>query len=430
MNVNKLFWFVLVSIILIGITQIWNDQLILQRFLVLLIGLLISSYLWALFSLRGLEVSRTSKSRREELGQIIEERIEINNHSRFPKMWVEIDDRSLLPGKSASRIVTSIKPQQTRVFQHLRRLSQRGEFKLGPTVLKSGDPFGVFTYSIEFEAKKSILVLPSTFFIESLRSTPGQMSGRRAIRKSSHDTTPYPSGVREYNAGDSLSRVHWKTTAKKERLMVKEFEEEPQSDVWIFLDADQAYHFHENTIQQADDEVSYNNFSNQSRFVLPKDSFEFEVAISNSIADYFIRDARAVGLACMTNKTIILTPEKGDRQFSKLMDTFAYVQPEGVLSISALVQSQYAGLTKGASVYLITASNSDELIYTVDQLNRRGNKVVMILIDGATFGGNISSNLIKNSLDLRGIPNVLVKSDDDIVSVIEEAIGINEIKRM
>ena len=47
-----------------------------------------------------------------------------------------------------------------------------------------------------------------------------------------------PGGVREYVDGDPLNRIHWMSTARRDRLMVKEFELDPQSDVWIFLDAE------------------------------------------------------------------------------------------------------------------------------------------------------------------------------------------------
>ena len=42
--------------------------------------------------------------------------------------------------------------------------------------------------------------------------------------------------MREYRPGDAFNRIHWPTTARTNRLMVREFELDPTVDVWIVLD--------------------------------------------------------------------------------------------------------------------------------------------------------------------------------------------------
>ena len=44
--------------------------------------------------------------------------------------------------------------------------------------------------------------------------------------------------VRDYQEGESLRKVHWKTTARRGRLMVKELEDTPHDEVAVLLDAD------------------------------------------------------------------------------------------------------------------------------------------------------------------------------------------------
>ena len=46
--------------------------------------------------------------------------------------------------------------------------------------------------------------------------------------------------VREYEQGESLRRVHWPTTAKRGRLMVKDLEDSPRDEALVVLDADAA----------------------------------------------------------------------------------------------------------------------------------------------------------------------------------------------
>jgi uncharacterized protein (DUF58 family) len=42
--------------------------------------------------------------------------------------------------------------------------------------------------------------------------------------------------VRDYEPGDSFSRIHWRSTARRDRLVVKEFELDPLADIWIVPD--------------------------------------------------------------------------------------------------------------------------------------------------------------------------------------------------
>ena len=53
------------------------------------------------------------------------------------------------------------------------------------------------------------------------------------------EVSPYAISVRDYYPGDPLRRIDWKTTARLDKLMVKEFEEDPQATVWILLDGDE-----------------------------------------------------------------------------------------------------------------------------------------------------------------------------------------------
>lgn len=430
LKVNKTFWIFIVILFVLVFSQVWLRQTIILQCIFLILGILISSFIWGSLSTYGITLTRTSLSRREKLGQIIEERYEIINQSRLPKLWIEVVDESQLPGKNAHKTLTSINPNQARIFQHLRRLSKRGEFELGPTKIESGDPLGLFSKSIYFFANKRILVLPFSFTIESVKSTQGTLTGKRAIRKTAKDTTVYASSVREHSPGDPLNRIHWRSTAKKDRLMVKEFEEEPHSNVWIFLDADKRFVYSLENQAKDDEEIAYSKNIFIEKYILPEDSFEYAIAICSSLVEYFIRTNRAVGLASSPGKIITHTPEKGERQLSKIIDTLAFIKPEGELPFGAFILSQMAFLTRGAAVYLITSNYASEIIVTVDQLNRRGNKVVLIIVDGGSFGGKQKAKHLQEQIDSRGISIVIVKSQDDIGIVLQETLGVEETRKL
>src|SRR5258707_1286157 len=63
----------------------------------------------------------------------------------------------------------------------------------------------------------------------------GRMPGGDALRRRTHYVTANAAGVRDYGPGGSFNRIHWRSTARRDRLIVKEFELDPLSDIWIFL---------------------------------------------------------------------------------------------------------------------------------------------------------------------------------------------------
>src|SRR4030066_908837 len=199
--------------------------------------LFFGSWFWSLFSLRGLQFKRSARTLRAQVGQIFEERFEVQNQNRFPRLWLEIRDQTTLPGSDGSRVLTMVMGRQYRSYLARVRLVKRGVFPLGPTTLATGDLFGLFPVEQEIAEQDSLLVYPMMVEIKGSPTPPGLLPGGEALRRRTHQVTTNAAGVRDYNTGDPLNRIHWLSTARRDRLIVKEFELDPLADVWIFVDA-------------------------------------------------------------------------------------------------------------------------------------------------------------------------------------------------
>ena len=197
--------------------------------------LYLGSWMLARLSLRGISIVRTARTLRSQVGQIFEERIEMINQSRIPRLWIEVEDLSPLPGARGSQVLSLIGSRETRSYLVRTRLMQRGVYSLGPTRLASGDLFGLFPVSKNIPAQESLLVYPMMVDVHAFPSPQGWLSGGEALRRRTQQITANASGVREYAQGDPLNRIHWLSTARRNRFMVKEFELDPLAEVWIFL---------------------------------------------------------------------------------------------------------------------------------------------------------------------------------------------------
>jgi uncharacterized protein (DUF58 family) len=147
---------------------------------------------------------------------------------------------------------------------------------------------------------------------------------------------------------------------------------------------------------------------------LPRDSFEYAASAAASLANYFLNDRRAVGLACAAGKFTVVSAERGERQVNKIMETLAFLQPDGRMPLLGLVMMRSKLLPIGTGVILITPSTRPELLLAVDDLKRRSLRPVVVLIKPETFGGNGESNSIISSLVQRNVPVCSIGLDDNL----------------
>ncbi|MFQ6102062.1 MAG: DUF58 domain-containing protein [Anaerolineae bacterium] len=389
--------------------------------------LLVGSKVWAVLALRGIELQRRTRTQRARVGQILEELFEIQNGSRLPRLWLEVHNQAVLPGSRGSRVLTLVKGRQRRSYSVRTRLVQRGVFTLGPTVLASGDLFGLFPVSRTVPSDASLLVYPMMVEVRAFPSPPGLLPGGEALRRRTHQVTPNAAGVREYEPGDSLSRIHWLSTARREHLMVKEFELDPLADVWIFLDAARE-------VQAA---LPYTPASHAAHAMwrpyeamwrpyeeveLPPSTEEYAVCIAASLGRYFLRRRRAVGLVSYSQSPgrgpNVLPPDRGGRQLGKILEALALLRAEGDLPISALLTAQAQHLPRGSTVILITPSVREEVALAVDVLLRRGLRPVVVLLDAASFGGPPGTAALAAAITMLNVPLYQVTNGADLGTVL------------
>jgi len=380
--------------------------------------LFFGSWLWSYFSLGGLQFIRSARTTKAQVGQIFEERFEIQNLNRFPRLWLEIHDESSLPGSEGSRVLTMVKGKQTRSYVARVRLIKRGVFPLGPTTLATGDLFGLFPVETKIPGIDSLLVYPMMVDIKSFPNPPGLLPGGEALRRRTHQITPNAAGIREYFTGDPLNRIHWLSSARRGRLMVKEFELDPLADVWIFVDA--AALVQSSLPQESTDNYAKDFWNHPVKIPLPPSTEEYGISVAASLARDYLRRGRAVGLACSGQHLTLIAPDRGGRQLGKILEALALIQMRGKLPINALIETQVKHMVRGSTVVLITPSVLREVAFVVDFLIQRGLKPIVILLDAYSFGGTSGTDRLAESIKLLGIPYRLIKKDADLSAALSD----------
>ncbi|HRW47213.1 MAG TPA: DUF58 domain-containing protein [Caldilinea sp.] len=390
----------------------------------LLSGVIVLSYGWAWNSVRGVTARRRTRSRRSQVGQYVEEQFEVTNRTFLPKLWLEIDDFSTLPWHSASRVVSAVRRNGTQRWLVKTLCTQRGRFRLGPVTLRSGDPLGVFRRERPLSGTGFVVVYPPTFELTSFEPSISELSGGEARHRRTYQVTTNVAGVREYVTGDGFNRIHWPTTARARRLMVKEFELDPTADVWIYLDlcssaaAELAW-----TPQPPESPIFASPLRMRARgkLDLPPSTTEYGVTIAASLARYFILRNRAVGMNSRGRTREFVQSDRGERQLHKFFEALAVVEAAGNLPFANLIATDGIRLNRNDTLLAVTPDASPEWAAALQMLQRRGVNSIALIIDATTFGSRRDYSRVQSELMASGIPTYRIRQNDPLDKVLSAA---------
>jgi uncharacterized protein (DUF58 family) len=420
-KLGRSFWWIL---LLMGVSFLvsqfpWlSNNPIFTRLAITLLVILVMSGMWSVLSLWGITLHRSTRTTRKQVGEVFSEEIEVINQSVIPKVWLKVTDQSRLMGGTGSRVITGVGSKQSRNYVAFTLLQRRGWFALGPTQIESGDIFGLFMMLKTFDTQLRLLVIPYMFDIQFFLAPSGILPGGHALREKTLEVTPYAAGVREYVPGDALKRIHWPSSARKQLLIVKEFEKDPLAEAWIFLDARKSVHIRSEDTGMSDlHQIWWIRY--KKAFRLPPDTVEYAISITASLARYYTRQKREVGLVSAGQSYSVLPAERGERQLGKILETLAVLEPEGDLPFWALVNSQVNHLARGSTVLLITPSTDESILTITMELMHRGLIPVIILIDPASFGSKVHAADIAKQLTDQGVITFVIHHGDDVQSVLE-----------
>ena len=390
-----------------------SGEIIYSRLTYFWVLLIAGNFVWSRLTLRGVEFKRSARLHRAQVGQTFEERLDVYNRSRLPIVWLEVRDQSEVPGSRGSRVHTRIGGRESRSHLSRTRLVQRGAFQLGPTVVASADPFGLFPVSRMFPPQVSLVVYPMLVEIPAFPNPPGLLPGGDALRRRTHQVTPNASSVRDYDSGDPMNRIHWPTTARKGKLIVKEFELDPLAEVWCFVDSQANTHAElPFTAKTSVDDVIFRT-KQQDAELIPATQ-EYAATVAASLGRYYLRRGRAFALVTGGQTVDIIPPDRGPRQFGKILESLALWDANDELPFAALVAGQARHLPRGSTVVLVTASPSREIPAAADQLVRLGLRPVVVLLDASSFGADWKIDDQEATLRGLGIPVTRIARGDDI----------------
>jgi uncharacterized protein (DUF58 family) len=327
------------------------------------------------FSGSAVAVRRTVSRTRLPAGGHAQVVVDLRNESRLPLptlLGEDACDDALMDEVGAARfVVPALSRGSTLPASYVLHGGLRGRYVVGPLLLRIRDPFALFERTRRYRATNELVVYPA---IEDL---PGAVSlGRHSGSGSSRSRRLFNAGdefhtMREYNDGDDLRQVHWRSTARRGKLMVRQ--NEMPWDAYVTLLADTRAAQHHGT---GKDSSLERTVSAAASILWHMDAHGYRARL---VTEHDARPGVATGKDALLDRLAVLEPTRG-RSLEPVLAQLRSTEAQGLL------------------VAVIPASDpqSSTEMTTLLQAGRAfSGRVVMIVDTGGAGSGERAQRLIR-----------------------------------
>ena len=316
---------------------------------------------------------------------------------------VELDGSASVPPAAATLVerIGRLGEQRHGLRRNGRRLSvryvlerlPRGRYAFEDVRVEIADPFGLETVALSLPAPGALLVYPRLARLEGLFSETGAHShdGRRLLLRRHSGFELH--GVREYEQGESLRRVHWRSTARRGRLMVKELEDAPRDEIAVLLDADAS--------------------------AVVAESFDVQVRAAGSILESYVRRGRRAVLVVNSEHRDVQQVHSAAADWRRALELLAAAEPTGRAPVRHLLAEQDGPAARALELALVTARLEPVLVDRLVQRALARRRVSLVYVDPASFNGaarRLEPLLLR--LNAAGIPVAVVRAGDDLAAAL------------
>ncbi len=327
------------------------------------------AWLWARYCFARVSYRRSLSADRVYAGEQVELEVSLTNAKPLALPWVRVSDRLDIQFRVHDpdaeehfgreweiRRQLSVSWFERVRWRYVVDCPRRGYHRIGPAVLKSGDPFGFFVRDLELSETQGVLVYPRLLSMEEV-----PLSQRFPFEGTTRSRTALPDpmspvGAREYREGDTWRQVHWRASAKLARLHSKVWMPTTEANVLLFLDLNSRQHVYGG---------------------IDVDAIEHAISAASTLA-HRIHSARW-GLGLYVNgiqpgarHRVRIGVARGDDAFAAVMEVLARVPPYPVMRFEQLLRMERHSIPWGVTVLAITAAPNQEIRDQISLYRRTG----------------------------------------------------------
>ena len=292
------------------------------------------------------------------------------NKGIYPLFNIELNDflGCASKDKHKSIFIDWLKPKKKFMANYSCICEKRGKYTIGPVTLTFYGLLGIVYAKKTLGIRNTVYVYPQTFEIKKTPSlTKGYLPwfGLETIPSSGEDDEFF--GLREYKFGDPLKRIHWLSVARKNKLMVKEF---------------QRCSFYQVTVI-----FILNKTENAGK---GKESVsEYIIKIAASLTRYFIEKNICIEILAHAGKLAKYYPSnKGKDYMEEIFKFYAEAEAESKISVGEFLYEYYNLIPHHSTLFIILTEKNIDTLLGILHLKELDISIVALVVISATFSNN------------------------------------------
>jgi uncharacterized protein (DUF58 family) len=361
--------------------------------------------IWTRYGMREVSYWRTLGAQRAVVGDEVPLDITIWNRKPLPLPWIAADDpitdgidvreRPLLDrdeqfSRRSLRNVWSLTWFE-RVVRHFHlQAKRRGVYEIGPARLRVRDLLGRGAVAQPLLEVDRLLVGPRSVAVQRTGEELAPLGDRRARRSLFSDPALF-GGVRPFQPGDPLKRVHWRASARIGTTVSRRYEPARGREVVIVLD-----------VQTIEDQPAW-------EMTYDDDAFESLCVAAISLGRRLLGEGAAVGLAAAsftgsTQRLAFVPPQASFGQVARLATLLARCGPISSGSLERLLTWTMRRVPAGCTLLILSVRDPGPMRPTLARLSRSGYDVEWVALQaGASsppmHGSPRGARLVRARLD-------------------------------
>lgn len=318
------------------------------------------AYLWTRHAASRINCLIQVEKERVEVGESFAVKVRLDNDAVLPIPWVEVDDetpKNLVANETPGQ-ATSVPLMESRVIPLRLTARRRGHYHIGPVRVRLGDAMGLFASECAFTSQTAVTVYPRVHPIDNLPIPLSQPFGPTRTQERAFEDPSNHAEIRPYRPGDNPRYIHWKTSARRGELMMRQYELNATTQMTIFVDLHGAAH---TTGEVLTEEVA--------------------VELAASLAALGLRRKIDVGLVCHGRERASVHVGRGQRTFHEILEVLARAEATSQVPLEQVLEAEAAHLTAKSTLVVITPRLSSPLAELLIRLRAR-HQVMLVLVEG------------------------------------------------
>ena len=366
-----------------------------------LLGVMLVSRLLSRVWSDNVVVGREFNRLTAEVGEKVAVVVNVRNRGVLPVIWTLIED--LLPRRAIQFNPPDLKVEGRRLqlamlsprgrctLYYQLQCNRRGYYQIGPLVIETGDLFGLHRRYRVAADPNFLLVYPPVLPLDGYDVASPRPIGEIRLRDRLYEDPTRIAGVRRYEPGDPLNRVHWRATARTGQLHSKIYEASCVSGATILLD------LHESAYDAANEPVRSElaisavaaianhvyEMGQQIGLVTNARDAADRIRVEGWDADLRTRDAarRSVEMLEASDRLqpVIVPTRRGPEQLMQILRTLARAELTDGLTLDQLIRETASRMPRDATVIAIVRGLSAENAVALANLRRSGFSVSVVI---------------------------------------------------